>query len=134
MKFDSGRLVRKRVEINLVPLLDSIFILIFFFMFALTTMVKRSGLAVALPTTQSGKKVEEKTTLTVDHTGSLFWNEEPLPVENLQSQLESFKNSQPESNLIIRGDRNTPFSSIVEILDVAESIELRRVTIETEKK
>lgn len=134
MKFDSGRLVRKKVEINLVPLLDSIFILIFFFMFALTTMVKRSGLAVALPTTQSGKKVEEKTTLTVDQTGALFWNENPLPLESLKSQLESFKNTQPESNLIIRGDRNTPFSSIVEILDLAESIELRRVTIETEKK
>jgi biopolymer transport protein ExbD len=134
MKFESGRLVRKKVEINLVPLLDSIFILIFFFMFALTTMVKRSGLAVALPTSQSGKKVEEKTTLTVSETGALFWNKEPLPVENLKSQLENFKLSQPESSLIIRGDRNTPFSSIVEILDVAESIQLRRVTIETEQK
>lgn len=134
MKFDSGRLVRKKVEINLVPLLDSIFILIFFFMFALTTMVKRSGLAVALPTSQSGKQVQEKTTLTVDSTGTLFWNKEPLPKEQLKTQLESFKQSQPESNLIIRGDRNTPFSSVVEILDVAESIQLKRVTIETERK
>ena len=134
MKFDSGRLVRKKVEINLVPLLDSIFILIFFFMFALTTMVKRSGLAVALPTSQSGKKVQEKITLTVSETGALFWNKEPLPPENLKAQLEGFKQSQPESSLVIRGDRNTPFSSIVEILDVAESIQLRRVTIETEQK
>ena len=134
MKFDSGRLVRKKVEINLVPLLDSIFILIFFFMFALTTMVKRSGLAVALPTSQSGKKVQEKITLTVSETGALFWNKEPLAVENLKAQLESFKKSQPESSLVIRGDRNTPFSSIVEILDIAESIQLRRVTIETEQR
>jgi len=103
-------------------------------MFALTTMVKRSGLAVALPTTQSGKQVNEKTTLTVDSNGALYWNKEPLPKEQLKIQLEAFKESQPESNLIIRGDRNTPFSSVVEILDVAESIQLKRVTIETERK
>ena len=134
MKLDSGRLVRKKVEINLVPLLDSIFILIFFFMFALTTMVKRSGLAVALPSSQSGKKIQERTTLSISKTGALFWNKKPLPIENLKGQLERFKQSQPESSLIIRGDRNTPFSSIVEILDIAESIQLKRVTIETEQK
>lgn len=103
-------------------------------MFALTTMVKRSGLSVALPTASTGKKVQEKTTLTISKDGALFWNKEPLQQEKLKSQLQSFKNSKPEANLIIRGDKNTPFSSVVEILDVAESIQLRRVTIETERK
>ncbi len=134
MKISSGRLVRKKVEINLIPLLDSIFILIFFFMFALTTMVKRSGLSVALPTASTGNKVQEKTTLTVSKDGALFWNKEPLLQENLKAQLKSFKDSKPDANLIIRGDKNTPFSSVVEILDMAESIQLRRVTIETERK
>ena len=103
-------------------------------MFALTTMVKRSGLAVTLPTSQSGKKVQEKTTLTVSDTGALFWDKKPLPFEDLKTHLENFKQSKPQSSLIIRGDRNTPFSSIVKILDLAESIQLRRVTIETQQE
>ena len=134
MKIDDGRTVRRKVEINLVPLLDSIFILIFFFMFALTTMVKRSGLSVALPTSQTSKKVTEKTTLTVSKDGALFWNKKPLADDQLNSKLLEFKNSEPDGVLIIRGDRSTPFESIVRILDQAEALSLRRVTIETESK
>jgi biopolymer transport protein ExbD len=134
MKLQSGNLVRKKVEINLVPLLDSIFILIFFFMFALTTMVKKNGLSVALPKSASGKKVTEKTTLTVRQNGALFWNEEPIPESELINKLKAFKASSPDMSLIIRGDKGTPFENIVKILDQAEEIQLRRVTIETKSK
>lgn len=97
-------------------------------------MVKRSGLSVALPTSQTSKKITEKTTLTVSKDGALFWNKKPLPDEQLNAKLLEFKNSEPDGVLIIRGDRSTPFESIVRILDQAEALSLRRVTIETESK
>ncbi len=134
MKINAGATQRKKVEINLVPLLDSIFILIFFFMFALSTMVKKNGLAVALPKSGSGQKITEKTTLTIRQNGALFWNEVPIPEDQLLNKMTEFKKSSPETSLVIRGDKGTPFEKIVKILDQAESIQLRRVTIETKSK
>lgn len=133
MKLASA-LGKRKAEINLVPLLDSIFILIFFFMFALTTMVKKNGISVALPQAGSGKKVEEKITLSIKENGSLYWNEIPFPKEELSQRLQGFKKQFPDTSLIIQGDRNTPFENIVTILDMAEEIQLRRVTIETKSK
>lgn len=134
MKLSSGKLARKKLEINLVPLLDSLFIMLFFFMFAFATMVKKTGLAVALPKSSSGQKVLEKTTLTVRQNGALFWNEAPIPETELLSRMKNFKKNFPERSLVIRGDKGTPFENIVRILDKAENIQLRRVTIETKSK
>ncbi len=131
MKLNAGKTSRKKLEINLVPLLDSLFIMLFFFMFAFSTMVKKTGLAVALPKSSSGKKVSEKTTLTVRKNGALFWNEIPIPEADLLNRMKDFKKNFPEMSLIIRGDKGTPFENIVKILDKAENIQLRRVTIET---
>jgi biopolymer transport protein ExbD len=127
----SGATAKRKAEINLVPLLDSIFILIFFFMFALSTMVKRNGLAVALPKSVAGKKVNEKTTLSVKQDGSLYWNELPIAQSELLNRLQEFKANNPEKSLVIRGDKGTPFENIVRILDQAEKIRLKKVTIET---
>lgn len=134
MKLGSGQLVRKKLEINLVPLLDSLFIMLFFFMFAFSTMVKKTGLAVALPKSSSGQKVTEKTTLTVRVNGALFWNDLPIAEEDLLNRMKEFKTNFPEMSLIIRGDKGTPFENIVRILDKAENIQLRRVTIETKSQ
>jgi len=122
---------RRKVEINLVPLLDSIFILIFFFMFALSTMVKRTGLSVSLPKSTAGQKVVEKTTLSVKIDGGLYWNEEPIPESQLTDRLKAFKASNPEGSLVIKGDKGTPFENIVRILDQAEKIRLKKVRIQT---
>lgn len=130
----SGATAKRKAEINLVPLLDSIFILIFFFMFALSTMVKRNGLAVALPKSVAGKKVSEKTTLSVKQDGSLYWNDQPIPQSQLSDRLKDFKLTSPEVSLVIRGDKGTPFENIVRILDQAEKIQLRKVTIETKSQ
>lgn len=100
-------------------------------MFALTTMVKKNGLSVALPKSTSGQRLSEKTTLTIRQNGALFWNESPIPESELLNKMKEFKKTSPEESLIIRGDKGTPFENIVRILDKAEGIQLRRVTIET---
>lgn len=122
---------RKPVEINLVPLLDSIFILIFFFMFSLATMVKRQGLSVALPGSSSGKSISERQTLSVKIDGSLFWGNEAISKEVLEKRLLSFKQNSPDTALVIQGDRGTAFENIVQILDTAKKLGVSKVTIET---
>ncbi len=134
MKINTLPPFKKKAEINLVPLLDSIFILIFFFMFALSTMVKKNGLPVTLPKSSSGQKISEKTTLTIRQNGALFWNKTPIPEKELLNKLKEFKQTTPEMSLIIRGDKSTPFEKIVKILDQAESTQLRRVIIETKSE
>ncbi len=122
---------RKPVEINLVPLLDSIFILVFFFMFSLATMVKRQGLSVALPGSSSGKSITERQSLSVKKDGSLFWGQELIKKEELSLKLNAFKKNSPDTALVIQGDRGTAFENIVEILDTAKRLGVSKVTIET---
>jgi len=122
---------RKKVEINLVPLLDSIFILIFFFMFALSTMVKKTGLSVSLPKSTAGKKLAESSTISVKLDGRLFWNEEPLAQNQIEERLRAFQKANPEGSLVIKGDKGTAFENIVRILDQAEKTQLKKVRIQT---
>lgn len=121
-----------KVEINLVPLLDSIFILIFFFMFALTTMVKRQGLPLSLPLASAGDSLKNKSqTLSVTRQGQYFWGERLVSENELYAQMTSFKKSSPNKSLIIQGSQKAELQKVIKILDKAKNLGITKVTLET---
>lgn len=76
-----------RVEI--MPLIDVIFLLLTFFIYSLIVMVRAEVLPVALTTLSTGGQATQTKVhaITIDHDGRLFLNRKPISDDELSRRL-----------------------------------------------
>jgi len=111
-------------EINVTPLVDVMLVLLIIFM--ITTPLMQNKTQVELPQANLTKKEEAKLKATpiqlaVKADGALFWNDEPITRDILESRLSSAAQLQPQPPLNLRGDRTTKMRTIEEITKIAQA-------------
>ncbi len=114
-------------EINVVPLVDIMLVLLIIFI--ITVPVATHAVKVNLPTNfnQPTETKPENINLSVDFAGQVYWNDNPVTMEQLQkySLVEAVKTPQPEVH--IRGDKRVKYQYIGEVLTVLQRSYLLKV-------
>ena len=111
-------------EINVTPLVDVMLVLLIIFI--ITAPLMQHKVKVELPKANLVKKPEHtgpKTppiTIAVTEDGKLYWNDEPVNKEILESRLSSAAQLTPQPSLNLRGDRTTKLRTINEITRIAQ--------------
>ena len=121
---DSGGVM---ADINVTPLVDVMLVLLIIFM--ITTPLMNHKTKVELPRaelTPEVKRADEARnkgaspiTISVTESGELFWNNEPISRELIESRLSSEAQKQPQPPLNLRGDRTTKLRVINDITKIA---------------
>jgi len=98
-------------RIEMMPLLDVIFLLLTFFIYALVTMVEAQVVPLNLTTLTTGKSAEPSdfAAVTIDRQGQLYFNREPVSEAALDQKLASIAASPDPPRLLLametpRGD------------------------------
>jgi biopolymer transport protein TolR len=118
-------------EINIIPLVDVVLVLLLIFM--LTAPMMYRGIDVNLPRS-SGKPtaIEERLVLTLTRDRGLFLNERPVAAAALESQLrEAFRN-RPDKVLYLKADAGLAYGTVVETMDRVRRAGVERVGMVTE--
>ena len=118
-------------EINIIPLVDVVLVLLLIFM--LTAPMMYRGIDVNLPRS-SGKPtaIEERLVLTVTRDRGLFLNERPVAATALEGQLrEAFRN-RPDKVLYLKADAGLAYGTVVETMDRVRRAGVERVGMVTE--
>ncbi len=103
-------------EINVVPLVDVMLVLLIIFMVAAPMMVQ--GLEVKLPATDSGalKQNDELLVLSLDREGSLFLDKEPVALEGLAGKIASVTAAKPGTKVYLRADRDVSYGLVMSVM------------------
>lgn len=121
---------RKRPEMNLVPLIDVLVMLIFF---AFVTMQFRSAatLNVTLPKVETAGKTELKDsiTITVGTDGTLGFNGKPATMDDLRVLIPQVSNVSKDITVMLRADENAPLKHITEVMDLCRKHGLNRIRL-----
>ena len=124
---DSGGLM---AEINVTPLVDVMLVLLIIFM--ITAPLMSHKVKVDLPQANLDRKEEKAppvppVTLAVLEDGSLFWNDELIGKDLLESRLaiEAQKTPQPQVN--VRGDQTTKYRIVSDVVKIAQAQGMRKV-------
>ena len=127
---------RKRARIEIIPLIDVIFFLLATFMMVSLSMVKNKGISVNLPAASTSAALEHKndTTISVTKDATLFFDKEPLSLEQLPARLEQLKAEQPDPKVFINGDEKAFFGAAVAVLDDLRKAGIFKVAIDTKLK
>lgn len=118
-------------EINLVPLIDVLLTVLFFYMIV-SPMMSR-GLDVNLPKSQANSiKPEDRLVLTVTRNQELFVEKERVSVSRLMDVLRSIRKSKPLINVYLRADKDAPYGAVVQVMDIVKRAGIDRLGMVTE--
>ena len=118
-------------EINLVPLIDVLLVVLFFYMIV-SPMLSR-GLDVNLPRSEANTiKPEDRIVLTVTRNQELFIEKERVSISRLKSVLDSIRKTKPLVNVYLRADRDAPYGVVMQVMDVVKRAGIDRLGMVTE--
>jgi biopolymer transport protein ExbD len=117
-------------EINVTPLVDVMLVLLIIFM--ITTPLMQHKVKVELPEatlddTKDKPQQVPPVTIAVQENGALYWNDEPVTKDLLESRLsvEAQKTPQPQVN--VRGDKTTKYRIVSDVVKTAQAQGMRKV-------
>jgi biopolymer transport protein ExbD len=100
-------------EINIVPLVDVVLVLLIIFM--LTAHVMEFGLEIEVPKVKPVKEnVQDLPVVSIDRSGNSFLNDRPVNINLMADEIRKrFKNA---SSVYVRADSRTPWDPIAQIV------------------
>ena len=121
-------------EINVTPMVDVMLVLLIIFMVTMPLMV--TGMKVNLPDSTSAKPLDQKEpiTITVSKEGQLRIGQDEVTRFDLIPTLKTLLGPDPDRIIRLRGDKETSFGVIVQVLDDLSLNGLTRVAIVTDKR
>jgi len=132
MKVDRRQLQRVRIE--MLPLIDIVFLLLVFFIYAMLSMTVHRGLPVTLPES-STVKIDKQLILsvTVKADGSVFVDREPVTMTELPRVLKTRSKNADAPGVLLFGDRNLSYQKLFEVLDLIRDAGLTRISLQAER-
>jgi biopolymer transport protein ExbD len=124
-------------EINVTPLVDVMLVLLIIFM--ITAPLMSHKVKVELPQAnldQLDEKpmVVQPITITVTDAGNLFWNDQPITKDQIESRLSVEAQKTPQPAINVRGDKTTKYRVVQQIVQVAQNQGMRKVGFVAEKE
>lgn len=122
-----------KVRIELIPLIDIVFLLLVFFIYAMLSMAVHRGLPVRLPSAASSQ-IEKLTTLsvTIKADGSAFVDKEPVPLSELAGVLKAKAAGNHQTGVLLFADRSLTYQKLFRVLDQIRSTGLNHVSLQAE--
>jgi biopolymer transport protein ExbD len=120
-------------RLELVPLIDVLFLLITFLMFAVVLGVRAELLDVRLPAASGGRAAAPAglVTIAIDHEGRVFLEGEALSVDDLVPRLLALRQERPDDRLLLAADERGRAGSLVEVLGRLSAAGLDEVSVVT---
>jgi biopolymer transport protein TolR len=127
----SRRIGSTLAEINIIPLVDVVLVLLLIFM--LTAPMMYRGIDVNLPKAASRPTaVEERMVLTVTKDGGLFLNDRRLPIAGVEGALRDVFKNRTDKTLYLKADAGLSYGAVVETMDRVRRAGIERLGMVTE--
>ncbi|MCK0506712.1 ExbD/TolR family protein [Aromatoleum anaerobium] len=106
-------------EINMVPLIDVMLVLLIVFM--ITAPLLTHAVKIDLPNAASAAANEkpETVTLAIDEAGTLYWNDRRISDTELQARFAEAAANPVQPELHLRADRETRYQKLAEVMSAA---------------
>jgi biopolymer transport protein ExbD len=120
-------------QINIVPMIDVIFAILTFFIMSTLFLNRSEGLPVNLPkaATATVQPSAVPITLTIDSTGNLSLNRQPVTLDNLQTQVQQLMGENTDIVVIINADENATHGQVVATMDRIRQVKGAKLAIAT---
>ena len=122
-------------RVEMLPLIDVVFLLLVVFIYAMLSMAVHKGMPVALPTSeQIQPEQEQPLSVTIEADGAVFLNKVPVSLENLAERLRLQPGVNSETGVLLFADRRLSYQQLFDVLDRIRQAGLHRISLQAVAK
>jgi biopolymer transport protein TolR len=124
-----------KADINVTPLVDVMLVLLIIMM--LVAPMLQKGVDVKLPVAANSTdkpETQEQTVVAVTADKRLFLNGVPIREDDLRQRVSEILESRKEKIVLIKGDEDAPYSSIMATMDQLRMANIENIGLITERK
>ena len=129
-----ARVSTSLAEINVVPLVDVMLVLLIIFM--VTAPLLTVGVPIELPETKGQQLQTNKdpVTISVDKAGKVFIQETEIKLDEIAPKLRAIAKSGYDEQIFIRGDKGIDYGTVMRVMGRVKSAGFTKVSLVTESE
>jgi len=126
---------KRKSRIEMIPLIDIVFLLLVVFIYTMLSMAVHKGLSVALPTS-AATEIEKNLVLSVsiDRDGMVYLDMVPIPLGELTQALASRAEGQDNPGVLLFADKEVDYQDLFRVLDRIKLAGLNQISLQAEGK
>ncbi len=124
---------KRRLTINLTPLIDVLFILIIFFAVS-STFLEQPGIELDLPKAKSSEgHTTQRIIIYVDKDQNIFLNDNIVTINNLIDEVKKLADVRQDKSIVLKADAAVPHGLIITIMDLLRQQGIYKIVVSTIK-
>jgi len=117
-------------EINMVPFIDVVLVLLIIFM--ITAPILQSGIEVDVPKTHTVKEItQQRLVVTMDKNQLIYLGNDPVNIHQLADKIKKQSKSQKDV-IFLRADETVPFGAFCSVIDTLRVSGISNISIVTQ--
>jgi biopolymer transport protein TolR len=117
-------------EINMVPFIDVMLVLLVIFM--ITAPVLQSGINVDLPKTRTVRQISQaRVIITIDRAQRVYLDDNPVNIHELGPKVKAKLSDPSHQPVFIRCDETVPFGSFATVADELQHSGIQNISVVT---
>ena len=123
----------ENIQINILPMIDVIFVILSFFIVSSLYLVRLETIPVNLPNAETAN--QEKDTvivITLNLDNKVFIDEKIIDISLFENELRSKLKNNNNKKVVLRADKSIKYGRVISILDIMRKIEDIKIGVSTE--
>ena len=119
----------KKARIEIIPMIDTVFFLLVFFMMASLSMTVYRGVPLSLPKASTGEARQDRVSVSVTRDGVIYLDRDQVEPAQLTERLRALHEKDPEVVVVISADGDVTHRHVVEAMDSARTAGISKMAI-----
>ena len=126
---------RKNPRIEMLPLIDVVFLLLVFFIYAMLSMAVHRGLTLSLPSSSTAK-IDKKLVLSVSikSDGTIYLDKHPVDLADLCETLKVRAGEETDPGVLLFADRSISYQKLFKVLDRIQLAGIHRISLQADSE
>ncbi len=126
-----GKIQTSLAEINIVPLVDVVLVLLIIFM--LTAPIIQSGLEINVPKTRQVRELtQQRVQVQIDREQRLYLESDLININELEARLKQKFKDPSQARIYLRADEEVPFGTIAKVMDYTKMAGVENISVVTQ--
>jgi len=123
----------KDIQINILPMIDIIFVILSFFIISSLYLVKLESIPLDLPRAETSKnELNDPIIVSMDIEGKIYINENYTDKKSLEFDLKKLILKQDKNFILIRADKEIRYGEFIYVLDILRKYKNLKIAVSTE--
>ncbi len=120
-------------QINILPMIDIIFVILSFFIISSLYLVRLETIPVNLPNAETSNQEKNSViVITLDLGNRIFIDEKLLDISLIKNEILSKIKNNKNRKVIIRADKDVKYGEVISILDILRKLDGIKIGVSTE--